>query len=116
LVVGCPEKFKTSQDRKDHMVRLHLYPADFRFDKPKTSRGYVWSSAVVTLGLRKAWEQLECIETEMQPNLAFLYVHFCQKGRKPGWGIKEGGKEGWPHLSLCSHWGCAPSAPAYHSG
>ncbi|KAM5271870.1 zinc finger protein 511 [Ctenodactylus gundi] len=39
LVEGCPEKFKTSQDRKDHMVRLHLYPADFRFDKPKTSRG-----------------------------------------------------------------------------
>ncbi|KAM4852160.1 zinc finger protein 511 isoform 2-T2 [Thomomys bottae] len=39
LVEGCPDKFKTSQDRKDHMVRLHLYPADFRFDKPKTSRG-----------------------------------------------------------------------------
>ncbi|XP_069867484.1 zinc finger protein 511 isoform X1 [Dipodomys merriami] len=37
LVEGCPEKFKTSQDRKDHMVRLHLYPADFRFDKPKKS-------------------------------------------------------------------------------
>lgn len=41
LVEGCAEKFKTSKDRKDHLVRRHLYPADFRFDKPKKSRGYV---------------------------------------------------------------------------
>ncbi|KAF3828044.1 hypothetical protein GH733_001279 [Mirounga leonina] len=40
LVEGCTEKFKTSKDRKDHLVRRHLYPADFRFDKPKKSRGY----------------------------------------------------------------------------
>ena len=40
LVEGCAEKFKTSKDRKDHLVRRHLYPADFRFDKPKKSRGY----------------------------------------------------------------------------
>ncbi|XP_036121373.1 zinc finger protein 511 [Molossus molossus] len=39
LVEGCTEKFKTSKDRKDHLVRCHLYPADFRFDKPKKSRG-----------------------------------------------------------------------------
>ncbi|KAM6186249.1 zinc finger protein 511 [Rhynchocyon petersi] len=39
LVEGCREKFKTSKDRKDHMVRCHLYPADFRFDKPKKSKG-----------------------------------------------------------------------------
>ncbi|KAM9618527.1 zinc finger protein 511 isoform 1-T1 [Trichechus inunguis] len=39
LVEGCEEKFKTSQDRKEHMVKRHLYPADFRFDKPKKSRG-----------------------------------------------------------------------------
>ncbi|XP_039927367.1 zinc finger protein 511 [Hirundo rustica] len=35
LVEGCTEKFKSSKDRKDHLVTLHLYPADFRFDKPK---------------------------------------------------------------------------------
>lgn len=40
LVEGCAEKFKTSKDRKDHLMRCHLYPADFRFDKPKKSRGY----------------------------------------------------------------------------
>ncbi|XP_037660325.1 zinc finger protein 511 isoform X3 [Choloepus didactylus] len=41
LVEGCTEKFKTSSARKDHMVRLHLYPADFWFDKPRKSRGCV---------------------------------------------------------------------------
>lgn len=35
LVEGCAEKFKSSKDRKDHLVTVHLYPADFRFDKPK---------------------------------------------------------------------------------
>ncbi|KAL2769072.1 zinc finger protein 511, partial [Daubentonia madagascariensis] len=39
LVEGCTEKFKTSKARKDHLVRLHLYPADFRFDKPQKGRG-----------------------------------------------------------------------------
>ncbi|XP_036867228.1 zinc finger protein 511 isoform X1 [Manis javanica] len=39
LVEGCPDKFKTSRDRKDHLVRRHLYPADYRFDKPRKSRG-----------------------------------------------------------------------------
>ncbi|XP_066047840.1 zinc finger protein 511 [Chamaea fasciata] len=35
LVEGCTEKFKSSKDRKDHLVTVHLYPADFRFDRPK---------------------------------------------------------------------------------
>ncbi|KAM8924585.1 zinc finger protein 511 [Pelodytes ibericus] len=35
LVEGCMEKFKTRQERKDHLITTHLYPADFRFDKPK---------------------------------------------------------------------------------
>ncbi|NXL51196.1 ZN511 protein, partial [Podilymbus podiceps] len=35
LVEGCEEKFKSSKDRKDHLVTVHLYPADFRFDRPK---------------------------------------------------------------------------------
>ncbi|KFP88394.1 Zinc finger protein 511, partial [Acanthisitta chloris] len=35
LVEGCMEKFKSSKDRKDHLVTVHLYPADFRFDRPK---------------------------------------------------------------------------------
>ncbi|XP_057386456.1 zinc finger protein 511 isoform X2 [Balaenoptera acutorostrata] len=39
LVEGCTEKFRTSRDRKEHLVMRHLYPADFRFDKPRRSRG-----------------------------------------------------------------------------
>ncbi|XP_053928101.1 zinc finger protein 511 [Cuculus canorus] len=35
LVEGCTEMFKSSEDRKNHLVTIHLYPADFRFDKPK---------------------------------------------------------------------------------
>ncbi|NWX93979.1 ZN511 protein, partial [Nothoprocta ornata] len=38
LVEGCAEKFKSSQDRKEHLVSTHLYPADFRFDKPKKTK------------------------------------------------------------------------------
>ncbi|XP_075390638.1 zinc finger protein 511 isoform X2 [Tenrec ecaudatus] len=39
LVGGCEEKFRTSRDRKEHMVACHLYPVDFRFDRPKKSKG-----------------------------------------------------------------------------
>ncbi|ELR59466.1 Zinc finger protein 511, partial [Bos mutus] len=38
LVEGCTEKFRTSRDRKEHLVTHHLYPADFRFDKPRKGR------------------------------------------------------------------------------
>uniref|UniRef100_A0A8C2KJ57 Zinc finger protein 511 n=1 Tax=Cyprinus carpio TaxID=7962 RepID=A0A8C2KJ57_CYPCA len=37
LVEGCGLKFKTSKERKDHLIRTHSYPADFRFDKEKKS-------------------------------------------------------------------------------
>lgn len=47
LVEGCTEKFKTSKDRKDHLVRHHLYPGDFRFDKPKKSKGLATSMAAM---------------------------------------------------------------------
>ncbi|XP_051680321.1 zinc finger protein 511 isoform X2 [Oryctolagus cuniculus] len=48
LVEGCPERFKTSEARKDHLVRVHLYPADFRFDKAKKSRGPAMPGARVS--------------------------------------------------------------------
>uniref|UniRef100_A0A663LMX5 Zinc finger protein 511 n=1 Tax=Athene cunicularia TaxID=194338 RepID=A0A663LMX5_ATHCN len=38
LVEGCAEKLKSSKDRKDHLVTVHLYPADFRFDSPKKTK------------------------------------------------------------------------------
>lgn len=39
LVEGCAEKFRTGRDRKEHLVTHHLYPADFRFDKPRKGGG-----------------------------------------------------------------------------
>ncbi|XP_030297337.1 zinc finger protein 511 [Sparus aurata] len=39
LVEGCGQKFRTSKQRKDHLIRLHKYPPDFRFDKTKKDRG-----------------------------------------------------------------------------
>ncbi|EPY85338.1 ZNF511 protein-like protein [Camelus ferus] len=44
LVEGCTEKFRTSRDRKEHLVTRHLYPADFRFDKPRKSKGCACTS------------------------------------------------------------------------
>lgn len=39
LVEGCAEKFRSSRDRKDHLVTSHLYPVDFRFDRPPRGQG-----------------------------------------------------------------------------
>lgn len=39
LVEGCGQKFSTGKHRKDHLVRIHKYPPDFRFDKTKKDRG-----------------------------------------------------------------------------
>nr|XP_033796700.1 zinc finger protein 511 isoform X2 [Geotrypetes seraphini] len=38
LVEGCTEKFKTSRDRKEHLIKVHLYPSDFRFDKSEKAK------------------------------------------------------------------------------
>lgn len=39
LVEGCGQKFRTSQYRKDHLISVHKYPPDFRFDKRKKDGG-----------------------------------------------------------------------------
>ncbi|XP_053306610.1 zinc finger protein 511 [Spea bombifrons] len=38
LVEGCAEKFKTGNERRDHLIETHLYPPDFRFDRPKKGK------------------------------------------------------------------------------
>lgn len=38
LVEGCGLKFRTSKQRKDHLIKIHKYPPDFRFDKAKKSK------------------------------------------------------------------------------
>ncbi|XP_027521448.1 zinc finger protein 511 [Corapipo altera] len=52
LVEGCPEKFKSSKDRKDHLVTVHLYPADFRFDRPKKVKRRAEGTGVVEADAR----------------------------------------------------------------
>ncbi|KAK2921932.1 zinc finger protein 511 isoform X1 [Channa argus] len=39
LVEGCGQRFSTSKHRKDHLIRIHKYPPDFRFDKNKKKKG-----------------------------------------------------------------------------
>lgn len=38
LVEGCGQKFKTCKHRKDHLINIHKYPPDFRFDKIKKDK------------------------------------------------------------------------------
>ncbi|XP_056387184.1 zinc finger protein 511 isoform X2 [Hyla sarda] len=38
LVEGCMEKFETSGKRKNHLIKAHLYPSDFRFGMPKKNK------------------------------------------------------------------------------
>nr|XP_011721814.1 zinc finger protein 511 isoform X1 [Macaca nemestrina] len=59
LVEGCTEKFKTSRDRKDHLVRIHLYPVDFRFDKPKKNRSPASAEVPGDSGERSEGEAME---------------------------------------------------------
>ncbi|XP_028982722.1 zinc finger protein 511 [Betta splendens] len=39
LVEGCGQKFRTSKDRKAHLIGIHKYPPDFRFDKSRKDKG-----------------------------------------------------------------------------
>ncbi|XP_056903333.1 zinc finger protein 511 [Takifugu flavidus] len=39
LVEVCGQKFRTSEHRKDHLINVHKYPADFRFDRRKKDKG-----------------------------------------------------------------------------
>ncbi|XP_012696728.2 zinc finger protein 511 [Clupea harengus] len=38
LVEGCDLKFSSRMQRKDHLIKTHSYPADFRFDKTKKNK------------------------------------------------------------------------------
>ncbi|XP_076017066.1 zinc finger protein 511 [Genypterus blacodes] len=37
LIEGCGVMSRTSQQRRDHVVRIHSYPPDFRFDQAKST-------------------------------------------------------------------------------
>ncbi|KFV85560.1 Zinc finger protein 511, partial [Struthio camelus australis] len=70
LVEGCAEKFKSSKDRKDHLVTVHLYPADFRFDRPKkVKRSPMKQDAGVPMDVSvETLEQLQADSMEIGPS------------------------------------------------
>ncbi|XP_057705273.1 zinc finger protein 511 isoform X2 [Corythoichthys intestinalis] len=91
LVEGCGHKFRTSTLRKDHLIRIHKYPPDFRFDKPKREKGHQETkqqqaetamevadnvSAVLCEEQSKQAEQ----EESMEMPLSTTEIHFCEKG------------------------------------
>ena len=38
LVESCPDKFSTAKERKDHLIKIHKYPSDFRFNRPSRKK------------------------------------------------------------------------------
>uniref|UniRef100_A0A480K9R8 Zinc finger protein 511 n=1 Tax=Sus scrofa TaxID=9823 RepID=A0A480K9R8_PIG len=75
LVEGCPERFRTSRDRKEHLVTGHLYPADFRFDKPRKSKGpatpgaaQVPAEALVDDGVTSQGDAMEVCSEHPEPS------------------------------------------------
>ncbi|KAJ8250772.1 hypothetical protein COCON_G00226940 [Conger conger] len=45
LVEGCDLKFKTSKERRNHLIKTHRYPPDFRFDRSKKTKSRTESKA-----------------------------------------------------------------------
>uniref|UniRef100_A0A8C6FT60 Zinc finger protein 511 n=1 Tax=Moschus moschiferus TaxID=68415 RepID=A0A8C6FT60_MOSMO len=62
LVEGCTEKFRTSRDRKEHLVTHHLYPADFRFDKPRKGRRLASPVSTEAMGEDRAPSEGDAME------------------------------------------------------
>lgn len=38
LLADCPLRFKTWKDRKNHMIKLHKYPPNYRYDRAKSGK------------------------------------------------------------------------------
>ncbi|XP_077985837.1 zinc finger protein 511-like [Glandiceps talaboti] len=47
LIQSCIERFKTAKQRKNHLVKSHKYPLNFRFDKPLRKVKSAQSKSVV---------------------------------------------------------------------
>ncbi|XP_077438087.1 zinc finger protein 511 [Vanacampus margaritifer] len=90
LVEGCEHKFRTSTLRKDHLVQVHKYPPDFRFDKPKRDKGSRETKQKTDIAMEvvdnaseflceeqsKQADQEESMETPVSPS----ETHFTEKG------------------------------------
>ncbi|KFP07220.1 Zinc finger protein 511, partial [Calypte anna] len=80
LVEGCTEKFKSSKDRKDHLITVHLYPANFRFDKPKKVKSVPMDVTVETS------EQFQVDPMEVGPS---ENMEIPQPAASPGSSVPE---------------------------
>lgn len=49
LVEACPDKFTLEKERKDHLVKLHKYPSDFRFNRPSRKKKRAGKSAYLNM-------------------------------------------------------------------
>lgn len=124
LVDGCAQRFRSSGDRKEHLVRRHLYPADFRFDKPKKSSGCARGDTQ-----RRALESDKLVGVETRgrrKGKRLLRVpSSAADAQTLPWGCRSGGLEpgegfaalqGGIGVSLVSVppvlWGRTPAAPA----
>ncbi|XP_074086932.1 zinc finger protein 511-like [Macrotis lagotis] len=59
LVEGCADTFGSSRERKEHLVRAHRYPPDFRFDQPRKARPAAAAAAAAAAGCACAGEAPE---------------------------------------------------------
>ncbi len=57
LVEACGECFKDTKSRKDHLVKVHRYPSNFRWDRPPPNNNTKKTTKKVPHSL--AQEQLE---------------------------------------------------------
>ncbi|XP_041922272.1 zinc finger protein 511 [Alosa sapidissima] len=111
LVEGCELKFSSSVQRKDHLIKTHSYPADFRFDKTKKSRRLKEKAAAQQRDLVME----VCEEGGARTQGEMVSAETCESmdcGQIPGPG-SEGGptRAGTAELSLTS----ASQKPRYTS-
>uniref|UniRef100_A0A8C3MRF0 Uncharacterized protein n=1 Tax=Geospiza parvula TaxID=87175 RepID=A0A8C3MRF0_GEOPR len=108
LVEGCPEKFKSSKDRKDHLVTVHLYPADFRFDRPKKVKSVEMAEQSQGNPMETGPEEsMEISQPAASPSSS-LPEKRLYKSRSVLW---PQGKRGWDHSTLSALCSMAWAAP-----
>ncbi|NXO04828.1 ZN511 protein, partial [Rhinopomastus cyanomelas] len=87
LVEGCAEKFKSSKERKDHLVTTHLYPADFRFDRPKKVKSGPTQSASVPMDV--STDVLERFQADPMEVVLSENMEIPQSVANPGPSVPE---------------------------
>lgn len=94
LVEGCELKFSSSVQRKDHLVKTHSYPADFRFDKTKKHKRLKEKDAAATTAAAKHRDAgMEVCEGGSDGSASAQTCEFMDCGQNPGSGSEQGRTE-----------------------